>query len=537
LVIVCKTSDLPRTSIAASSLTLVASLVITVLSWLEHGRSLRTSFLINGYLLITILFDAAQCRTLFLNGNRSPIGIPFAVVIGVKTIILLLEAQSKSRWYHFKYQRSGEETAGLFSVCTYSWLTNLIARGHRKILGLEDLPPLDESLSTKHQQPRFEAAWNRSSRQGRTRLLSALAISAGLPGLYAILPRVVHIGFAFCQPFLIQGVSQFLQRPRDSTSVNYGYGWIGAAFLAYSGMAVTSSLYWYYHQRVVARLRADLVSSIFRQTTTLSLSHKDKAKTLTLMSTDVERIQRGMQNLHEIWANALEVGLAAWLLQRQIGIAFLVPLGYVALCVGLSLTLGNLSVPRQGDWMKATQKRVGSISRIIAGMKSLRMMGLSVQLQDTVEQQRSAELRFANRFRLMTVFSAVVSFSPLLFSPVLAFAATGRILNTSRLFTSLAFLLLVSNPLAQLLQILPQLMATMACFDRIADFLEIVRYVDGRVFARDETADGTTSLTESRKAISNDLVKPETIECEWQLQFSPDTTSILRYSEYVNPFF
>jgi ATP-binding cassette subfamily C (CFTR/MRP) protein 1 len=517
LILVCKDSHLPRTSsIATSSLTMVACLIISVLSWMEHERSLRSSFLLNGYLSITILFDIAQCRTLFLRGDASSIKRLFTVALGVKAIVLLLEAQSKSNSYLTAAQgRSDEETSGLFSLCTYSWLTALIAQGHRKILVIEDLPVLDKSLSAQHQLPRFETAWSRSPRHGRARLLSALAISAGPRGLYPILPRVAHIGFAFCQPFLIQGVSQYLQNPSDSTSVNHGYGWIGATFLAYSGMAVTSSLYWYYHQRVLARLRADLVASVFRQTTCLSHSHGEKSITLTLMSTDVERIQRGMHDVHEVWANTIQVGLAAWLLQRQIGIAFLVPLAYVALCVVMSLTFGKFSVQRQGEWMRATQKRVGSLSKIIIGMKSSRMMGLSTQLTDTVEQQRNAELHSANRYRLILVFSAVVGFSPLLLSPVLTFSATGRTLDTSKIFTSLAFLLLVCNPLAQLLQIIPQLIATLACFDRVAEFLEIMPHKDERDFAPTSGLEKSALFVESRTSNSKECMKQEATECEY----------------------
>lgn len=509
LVLVCKApGESQAASIGASSLTVVASLFMAALSCMEHGRSLRTSFLLTGSLFITVFLDIAQCRTLFLRDDASPISQVFAATLCAKAIVLFLETKSKSRWYlETDTERGVEEASGLFSLCTFSWLTALIAQGYRRVLRLETLPCLDTSISTNHQQPRFERAWAHSSRQGRARLLDALAKSAGIRGLYAVLPRIVHIGFTLCQPFLVQGISQYLQRPASATSSDHGYGWIGAAFLAYSGMAITSSLYWYHHERALARMRTNLVAIIFRQTTCLGRSHSDKSSTLTLMSTDVERIQRGMHGIHEVWANAIEVGLAAWLLYRQIGVAFSAPLGYMALCVALSISLGRFSLRRQGDWMKATQNRVGSISKMIAGMKSLKMLGLSAQLADTVGQQRDVELHSANGYRLILLLSAVVGFSPLLFTPVLSFAATSRSLDTSRLFTSLALLLLVTSPMAQLLQVIPQLISTLACFDRIATFLDTTLHVDTRVFSpstgtKEEAMQNLNTVAESRWALS-----------------------------------
>lgn len=72
-------------------------------------------------------------------------------------------------------------------------------------------------------------------------------------------------------------------------------------------------------------LRGGLVSLIYRKTGTLSLQHVDPAASLTLMSADMERIVQGVQTMHEIWANAMEVGVAIYLLEVQLGVACVVP--------------------------------------------------------------------------------------------------------------------------------------------------------------------------------------------------------------------
>jgi ATP-binding cassette, subfamily C (CFTR/MRP), member 1 len=44
------------------------------------------------------------------------------------------------------------------------------------------------------------------------------------------------------------------------------------------------------------------------------------------MSTDCERIVRGLTVLHELWANVVQVALATWLIERELGIACIAPI-------------------------------------------------------------------------------------------------------------------------------------------------------------------------------------------------------------------
>ena len=59
------------------------------------------------------------------------------------------------------------------------------------------------------------------------------------------------------------------------------------------------------------------------------------------MSTDVERIVDGLQTLHETWASLLDIAVAVWLLERQMGLACVAP---VVLVLGKPYTVtGSVS--------------------------------------------------------------------------------------------------------------------------------------------------------------------------------------------------
>ena len=60
--------------------------------------------------------------------------------------------------------------------------------------------------------------------------------------------------------------------------------------------------------------------------------------------------------------------------------------------------------PRQTDWVKAIQRRVGMTASMLANMKSVKMMGLSEILFDSLQSQRVRELNLSKRFRVMMMW-------------------------------------------------------------------------------------------------------------------------------------
>lgn len=73
-------------------------------------------------------------------------------------------------------------------------------------------------------------------------------------------------------------------------------------------------------------VRAALVASIYAKTTDVDITTLDDSAAVTLMGTDVERITNGMRNIHELWANTVEIAMGIYLLQLQVGLACLVSL-------------------------------------------------------------------------------------------------------------------------------------------------------------------------------------------------------------------
>lgn len=218
--------------------------------------------------------------------------------------------------------------------------------------------------------------------------------------------------------------------------------------------------------------RSILVTETFIRATKAQIGTGDDSAALTLMSTDIERINIGFRALHDIWASTILVAFASWMLYNHLGPIFAAPIGIVIICLlGLSVVMkfiGN----SQRLWMSGVQKRVGLTATVISNMKNLKISGLSTPIRDFVQKLRVSELAAGVRFRKISITAALLGFTPLLISPPVAFAFAQRKLDAATMFTSLSWLLLLTDPLSQIFQNIPEILSGLACLGRIQAFLE-----------------------------------------------------------------
>jgi ABC-type multidrug transport system fused ATPase/permease subunit len=226
--------------------------------------------------------------------------------------------------------------------------------------------------------------------------------------------------------------------------------------------------------------RSILVTEIFLRTTQARLGSSDENAAVTLMSTDMERIDIGFRSLHEIWASIVQAALASWLLYRQLGILFVAPIGVVIVCFTVLVMFMKFAGDSQRTWMSGVQKRISLTATVIGSMKSLKLSGLSGTVTDFVQKLRVEELAAGARYRRIVIFAAFLGFIPFMLSPPLTFAFTQKTLDVSRTFTSLSYLTLLTNPLTQIFQAVPQLLSGLACLSRVQAYLECETHEDFR---------------------------------------------------------
>ena len=486
--------------ISSAALTFVLSLCLLPLSSLEHTRSLRPSILLNAYLLLTILFDIAQTRTLWLasdNYDELSFARLFTAGVAIKALLLVLESVQKTRWVTLDAKdHSPEETAGLFGLSTYMWLNQLFFQGYNKILTMDDLFPLDHEMTSERLYSQSAPYLEPSKMRGKKHALARRVTEfLAIPLLLPVAPRIALMGFKFCQPFLIETLLHYLSSEENAKS--HGYGLIGATAIIFTGLAVSTAVYWYFQTRAMYMMRSVLASAVYRKTAEAKIAVADDSAALTLMSVDVERIMMGWRTIHEFWANMVEAAIACWLLSRHLGAASVAPMVVVFLCGVYTSVSAKWIGPRQKAWMQKIQRRVGLTSNMIGQMKQLKISGLAAPVEHSIRTMRKDEIDAGNRFRQVLIYGAVCAHLPVCIAPVVTFAITSQTLDIITMYTSLSYILLLCAPLSYLFQAAPSFFASFTCFTRLQSFIESEPRIDFRKSPAHQSAESVTEKKSS----------------------------------------
>ncbi|KAH6996315.1 P-loop containing nucleoside triphosphate hydrolase protein [Ilyonectria sp. MPI-CAGE-AT-0026] len=469
-----------RVSIAAACVSFASSLMSCVLSYAEHVKSPRPSSLLNAFLLVSLLLDAALLRTLWLLPSSimsASIPAVFTAACSLKAALLVLEAWDKS-----SYLVAGagpyapEVTAGLYARAVFAWVTPLLQTGFRRLLKPADLFSLDEDMGAAGLVGSFWWHWTKASSTRKHRLIRCCIITLRWSLVAVVLPRLALLAFTICQPLALNRFLIFLDDSSQPATV--GYGLVAAYGLIYFGIAVTQALYWHRNGRSVTMLRGVLVSAIFSKATETSITATDDSAAVTLMSSDVEVIVRAIKEIHEFWANVIQIAIATWLLSIQIGYAASGPI--IVSVVALLGTVGvaPLAKKYQIAWLAKTQKRVGITSAMIGHIKSIKMSGLAQKLSETIASLRVEEIETAKPFRVVGSITSSMAQVPLLLSPVVAFglfqgvaANSNQTLDATRMFSALSLIILLAQPLFWMFEVVLDMSAALGAFERIEKFL------------------------------------------------------------------
>jgi ATP-binding cassette, subfamily C (CFTR/MRP), member 1 len=150
-----------RLSIPAAVFGFLDAAVIFGLSLLEHSRSVRPSTLLQVYLLLSLLFDAARARTLWLISSHDSIAKTFIAAVVVKFCIATLESTEKRRLLKTEYKSlTVEITSGVLNVSIFWWLNRLLRSGTRNIFCLDDLEDMKQEFRSNVLQNSLEDSWS-----------------------------------------------------------------------------------------------------------------------------------------------------------------------------------------------------------------------------------------------------------------------------------------------------------------------------------------------------------------------------------------
>ncbi|KAF4342275.1 multidrug resistance [Fusarium beomiforme] len=492
-----------KASLPTAALSFVASIVLLGLSYIEHVYSHRPSTLLNIYLLFSVLFDATRTRTLWLQGYNRPAAITALVATVIKVAMLVLEAIEKRNLLRPQYRTLPPEvTSSVFSHWFFSWQLSLFRAGYSKQLEIESLFGLEKHFQSQYLLKLLQTAWTKASKKDSHSLMFTVLRTLKWPALSIVFPRLCFIGFTFCQPFLISATLTWAENDSNSDDMSQGYGLIGAWFLVFMGLAVTSGQYQHLTYRAITMARGQLVSLLYDKATDISITSANPTAALTLMSADIERIDTGWRTAHDVWANLIEIVVAVYLLGRQLGIACLIPVGAAIFSIIGSVIAVSFVMARQAAWLEAIERRIAVTSQMLGSIKGVKMCGLTDVLNTRIQAMRTDELRISGKFRRLLIWNMVIAYLAPIFAPILTFATYSLVarsrggddtLDINRMFTSLSLFALLQDPITSFVTSLSSLMGSVGSFARIQAFLNTDVRVDNRIICQDHQGDGSST--------------------------------------------
>ncbi|CAI7567217.1 unnamed protein product [Penicillium crustosum] len=326
-----------RILLASAIFDFISALVVIILVDMEYLRSIRPSFLASAYLFVTLLLDLARVRTSWLLPGYQAYSACLSTSLAVKLLLLVFVNTEKRKWFmHTEKDHSTESNVLLLAVI--------------KCLRWE---------------------------------IATIAF-----------PRLCVVGFSIAQPFLIGKVVAVLQQT-SLLSQDMGYALIAATAIVFTGIAVSRASYEHLGYRATTMLRGGLMALVFRHIMGLPLGSTDESSAMALLGSDIEMVAEYFYSVVcETWANVLQLALATWLLQTQVGVVCIAPILVVIIFMGSSFAMGNAVSARQESWLRATEKRINFTTSILGSIRNVKVLGLTEVMSSMIEGLRTEELKF-----------------------------------------------------------------------------------------------------------------------------------------------
>ncbi|PSS04420.1 ABC transporter C family member 10 like [Actinidia chinensis var. chinensis] len=477
------------------------------LTWLLLGLtiSLRGKYFAKGSFralsIIAFLLAAIACGlSLFAVFNDSEVSIKIALdVLSLLGASLLLLCTYRC----YKYEETNEipynpldcevsgssktesmtvtlfSQAGFFGKISFWWLNPMMRRGREKTLEDKDIPELREEDRAQACYVLFAEQLNRQKQNNPSSQPSILWTiilchwkEIFVSGFFALL----KITTLSAGPLLLNA---FIKVAEGKGSFeNEGYVLALSLFFAKSVESLAQRQ-WFFRSRCIGlKVRSLLTAAIYKKQLRLSNAAKMKhsaGEIMNYVTVDAYRIGEFPFWFHQTWTTSLQLCFALIILFRAVGIATIASLVVIVLTVICNAPLAKLQHKFQSKLMVAQDERLKASSEALVSMKVLKLYAWESHFKNLIEKLRSVEYKWLSAVQMRKSYNSLLFWS----SPVLVSTATffacyflGIPLYASNIFTFVATLRLVQDPIRSIPDVIGVVIQAKVAFARIVKFLE-----------------------------------------------------------------
>jgi ABC-type multidrug transport system fused ATPase/permease subunit len=293
-----------------------------------------------------------------------------------------------------------------------------------------------------------------------------------LTGFYAFL-RTLSIAVAPLLLFAFVWYSN--QEERD---LRVGLALVGCLLLTKLVESLSQRHWFFDSRRTGMRIRSALMAVIFRKQLRLSSQGRNNHSTgeiVNYIAVDAYRLGDAISWLHMGWSSPLQLVFAVATLFWALKLGALPGLVPLVIFGFLNVPFAKMLQGYQAKFMVAQDERLRSTSEILNSMKIIKLQSWEDKFRHMIESLRDREFKWLRETQMKKAYGAVMYWmSPTVISAVMytATAIMGSApLNASTLFTVLATLRVMAEPVRFLPEILTMMIQYKVSLDRIEKFL------------------------------------------------------------------
>ncbi|CAN6165024.1 unnamed protein product [Urochloa humidicola] len=369
--------------------------------------------------------------------------------------------------------------AGFFSVMTFWWLNPLMKMGYLKPLEEEDMPLLGSSDRAYSQYFMFLEKLNKKKQlqpHGTPSvfwtIISCHRSGIIVSGLFALL-KVLSLSSG---PLLLRA---FINVSLGKGSFKYEGFVLAVTMFVCKCCESLSQRQWYFRtRRLGLQVRSFLSAAIYKKQQKLSNAAKMKhssGEIMNYVTVDAYRIGEFPYWFHQTWSTSVQLCIALAILYNAVGLAMIASLTVIIITVLCNAPLAKLQHKFQSKLMEAQDVRLKAMTESLIHMKVLKLYAWEAHFKRVIEGLREVEYKWLSAFQLRRAYNSFLFWS----SPVMVSAATFLAcyllkipLDASNVFTFVATLRLVQDPIRQIPDVIGVVIQAKVAFARITKFLD-----------------------------------------------------------------
>ncbi|KAJ8478954.1 hypothetical protein OPV22_022681 [Ensete ventricosum] len=369
--------------------------------------------------------------------------------------------------------------AGFFSRMSFWWLNPLMKKGYQRPLEEKDIPQLGKVDRAETCYLRFLEQLDRQKERQQTSspsilwaIVSCFQKEIVVSGFFALL-KILTLSAG---PLLLNA---FIKVSLGNEAFEHeGYVLAFGMFLAKCLESVSQRQWYFRTRRLGLQVRSLLSAAIYQKQLKLSNSAKSdhsSGEIMNYVTVDAYRIGEFPFWFHQTWTTSLQLCIALAILYHAVGLATISAMVVIVVTVLCNAPLAKLQHKFQTRLMEAQDVRLKAVSEALVNMKVLKLYAWETHFRKVIEGLRETECKWLSAFQLRRAYNSFLFWS----SPVLVSAAAFSTcyllhipLNPSNVFTFVATLRLVQDPVRQIPDVIGVVIQAKVAFARILKFLD-----------------------------------------------------------------